>query len=224
MRVVQRTGVRVRGSLKWMQRMVDSPTTVLVEQLREVGALQATDQLEWRSPLRCDDWAEYRDAAFLERVGLERLAPSLAAFWPARGPQWDALAVAPDGSVFLFEAKAHLMEMSSTCQARADSSRRLINKAFSTAKAALRVPETADWLSGFYQYANRLAHLYFLRKHGVRASLVLVYFTGDQEVGGPLSPAEWTPHLKAVHRHLGLSEPVPGVVNPSSRIRGVGRG
>jgi hypothetical protein len=193
--------------------MVDSPTTVLVEQLREVGALQAADRLEWRSPLRCDEWAEYRDAAFLERVGLERLAPSLAAFWPTRGPQWDALAVAPDSSVFLFEAKAHLMEMNSTCQARAASSRRLITKAFTTAKVALRVPETADWLSGFYQYANRLAHLYFLRKHGVRASLVLVYFTGDEEVGGPLSPAEWTPHLKAVHRHLGLSEPVPGVVN-----------
>lgn len=211
MRVVQRTGLR--GSLKWMQHMVDSPTTVLDDQLRQMGALQASDRLEWRSPLRCDDWAEYRDAPFLERVGLERLAPSLAAFWPARGPQWDALAVAPDGSVFLFEAKAHVTEMSSSCQARAESSRRLINIAFSTAKAAFGVPESSDWLSGFYQYANRLAHLYFLRKHGVRASLVLVYFTGDQEMGGPLSQAEWTPHLKEVHRHLGLSEPVPGVVN-----------
>jgi hypothetical protein len=196
-----------------MQRLVESPTTVLDEQLRDVGALQATDRLEWLSPLRSDDWAEYRDAAFLKTVGLERLTPSLAAFWPGRGPQWDALAVAPDGSVFLFEAKAHLLEMTSTCQARADSSRRLINKAFSMAKVALGVPETADWLSGFYQYANRLAHLYFLRKHGVQASLVLVYFTGDQEVDGPLGPAEWKRYLKEVHRHLGLSGPVPGLVN-----------
>ena len=211
MRIVQQTGLR--GSLKWMQRLAQLPTTALDKQLHAAGVLQSTDRLEWRSPLPGDEWAEYRDAAFLEKVGRGRLTSSLAAFWPPRGPQWDGLAVAVDGSVFLFEAKAHLGEMSSTCQAESDHSRRLISKALSTTKAAYGAPEASDWLSGFYQYANRLAHLHFLRIHGVQANLVLVYFTGDQEMGGPSSEEEWTSHLKAVRRHLGLSNSVAGVVN-----------
>lgn len=211
MRVVQQTGLR--GSLKWMQRLAQSPTTALDEQLHAAGVLQWTDRLEWRSPLQSDEWAEYRDAAFLKKVGLERLTSSLAAFWPKRGPQWDGLAVAADGSVFLFEAKAHLREMSSTCQAGSDNSRRLISKALATTKAAYGVPESSDWQSGFYQYANRLAHLYFLRRHGFQANLVFVYFTGDQEMVGPLSEEEWRRQLKAVGRHLGLPDSVPGVVN-----------
>lgn len=45
----------------------------------------------WLSPLQDDDYAEYRDAEFLHRLGLDELVPSLKQFWPRSGPEWDAL-------------------------------------------------------------------------------------------------------------------------------------
>jgi hypothetical protein len=123
------------------------------------------------------------------------------------------LATAPDGKVFLIEGKAHFGEMASTCQARDAHARRLIIKGIAETKAAYGVAEGSDWLSGFYQYANRLAHLNFLRKHGVAATLVFVYFMGDKEMRGPSSQDEWESYLTEVHRHLSLTRPIPGVVN-----------
>lgn len=212
MRVVQPE--EAYGSLKWLRLLADSSSsTVLDKRLREAGALRSTDRLNWQSPLRNDLWAEYRDADFLKQLGLERLASELAAFWPLRGPQWDALATAPDGHVFLFEAKAHLAEMASKCYAKDTDARKKIGASIAETKAAYGAAENSDWLQGFYQYANRLAHLYFLRKHGVPATLVFVYFIGDKGMGGPSSTAEWKEHLTGVYRHLGLIPPILGVVD-----------
>jgi hypothetical protein len=64
-------------------------------------------------------------------------------------------------------------------------------------------------------YANRLAHLTFLREQGVKAWLVFVYFYGDSEMSGPTSPEEWTNRFDAVHKHLGYEGDLSsrGVVN-----------
>ena len=70
--------------------------------------LKGARSITWRSPLRSDDFAEYRDADFLKVVGLEEWSGALAEFWPQRGPQWDALGVSNQGDVLLVEAKAHL--------------------------------------------------------------------------------------------------------------------
>ena len=44
------------------------------------------------------------------------------------------------------------------------------------------IPRT-DWSHCFYQYANRLAHLYLLREsNGLDAFLVFVYFVDDRTV------------------------------------------
>src|SRR5688572_174877 len=103
MRVPQTEGSA--GSLKWIQRAVNDRPFVLQEALHKAGF--AKSGIEWRSPLRDDAWAEYRDDTFLEKIGHKDLAPALGQFWPARGPQWDALAVADD-EVLLVEAKAHI--------------------------------------------------------------------------------------------------------------------
>lgn len=64
---------------------------------------------------------------------------------------------------------------------------------------------TCDWTSTFYQYANRLAHLYYLREiNQLPAWLVFVYFTGDEEMKGPRSEAEWRAALTVLHAALGL--------------------
>jgi hypothetical protein len=202
-----------RGSLKWIQRLVEYNPGILDAQLQRLGALPTEGCLTWLSPLRADEFAEYRDSDFLHLIGQGHLAAELGSFWPKRGPQWDALATDGGEQIFLLEVKAHAGEMKSTCRAEDDTSLKKIQIACDTTKQVLRADPQSDWLKGYYQYANRLAHLCFLRKHDVKAWLVFLYITGDTEMGGPRSEAEWAPHICAVHKHLGIQQNVRWVVS-----------
>jgi hypothetical protein len=84
MRIKQPDGTR--GSLKWVQYLVDKHPASLDRPLREAGALSAVNHLTWLSPLRTDDWAEYRDSQFLHKIGQGRLCEELTKFWPRLGP------------------------------------------------------------------------------------------------------------------------------------------
>lgn len=210
MRVPQNTGTD--GSLKWLQRLVECHPTVLNDTLRRAEALPANHALHWKSPLREDQYAEYRDNCFLRKLDLESLAPHLAAFWPKTGPQWDALATDRVNRVFLFEAKAHGSEMHSNCKARGHS-RDMILASCHQAKAFLGASPNADWLTGYYHYANRLAHLALLRTCSVYAWLVFLYFTGDAKLKGPASEEEWKPFIGSVHENLGLPKHLPHVIS-----------
>jgi len=201
MRISQTPGTK--GSLKWMQRLAGHHPGLFESALRAQGVLAVGATLTWLSPLANDDWAEYRDAAFLDKVGCASLADALAAFWPSRGPQWDGLAHDSSGQIYLIEAKAHRQELASSCQAGAASLKK-ISAALAQTRAALGALPAADWLHGHYQYANRLAMLHFFRSHGVRAHLVFLYFTNGTAMGGPTSPADWEPSTARVKRHLGL--------------------
>jgi hypothetical protein len=64
------------------------------------------------------------------------------------------------------------------------------------------------WTGSYYQYANRLATLWFLRKHRLEARLVFVYFYGDSFPDGtpcPASPQEWEALMEARRLTLGLA-------------------
>jgi hypothetical protein len=189
-----------KGSQFWLQHMV----------AHDPGALQpdALPPLEWLSPLAADDHAEYMDADFLHRLGLSHLAPALADFWPRSGPRWDGLARAGK-AVVLVEAKSHLAEaLSSPCAASPASLAR-IRRALDDTRAALRGDDRSDWSRVFYQYANRLAHLHWLRAQGVQAHLLLVGFVGDVAMKGPATAAEWHAIYLAAHHAMGLVEGHP---------------
>jgi hypothetical protein len=124
--------------------------------------------VRWVSPLAEDNFAEYRDASFLVRLGLEALTPNLREFWPARGPQWDALGVF-DGGIVLVEAKAHIREFFSPPTTASGRSLEQIRVAFALTRASLGASEKSAWESSFYQYANRIAHLDFLRRNKANA-------------------------------------------------------
>lgn len=196
MRIPQPPGTK--GSLKWLQRAVN----------QRPDLVQPTDlpPLTWVSPLVGDDHAEYRDAAFLARLGLAPLAPALADFWPRRGPQWDGLATFP-GGVVLVEAKAHLPEFRSPPCAAGPASGARIAAAFEQVQRALDLPLTR-WDRRYYQYANRLAHLWWLRAQGIEAHLLLVGFLHDAESAGPTDPAEWHAAVAVAEAALRL-EPNP---------------
>ncbi len=211
-RVPQRVGTR--GSLKSIQQLIELNPSMLTDAIRAGIGEGSEWTVEWVSPRRHDEWAEYRDAGFLLQLDLPQLIPDLKEFWPPGGPQWDGLGKASDNGVVLVEAKAHFDELTSNCGA-AEKSRVRIDRALGRTKAALSAPTSSDWSSQYYQYANRLAHLEFLRDRGVKAWLVFLYFYGDSDMKGPVSPKEWKDRLDAVHQYLGYKADLlsRGVIN-----------
>lgn len=204
-----------KGSQKWLQIMVNQCPERLNELIdNALGSLanhDSSSSITWLSPLKTDDYAEYRDADFLERLGLAELQQPLEKFWPRSGPQWDALGKNDGGEIFLVEAKAHLSELiSSPSQAKSAASIELIRKSLDETKSYLHISLDKDWTSKYYQYTNRLAHLYFLRvKNNVPAYLVFLYFVGDEEVNGPRTKEEWLNAIQEMRQVLGIKENHP---------------
>lgn len=187
-----------KGSLKWMQVLINLNPEVINRQLGFEG-------IEWRSPLVDDDYAEYRDIDFLDILGLNHLQDQLQEFWPRSGPQWDALGKIGD-KVFLVEAKANIPEIKSSCAAINPNSIDKIKKNISDTKAFLGITENDNWLEGFYQYSNRLAHLFFLREICcVDAELVFIYFC-DDPTHIPTSISAWEVALATQKRLMGINK------------------
>jgi hypothetical protein len=80
-----------RGSQKWIQALVNRAPYVLDRAIAHRLGFLPTDKIVWTSPLAEDEYAEYRDDTFLSRIDARVASPRLHEFWPARGPQWDAL-------------------------------------------------------------------------------------------------------------------------------------
>ena len=200
------TQLASRGSQHWLQHYVNSSPTVLDEAL-------GLGILEWRSPLAADDFAEYQDDAFLDRLDVSLPHRSLSSFWPPHGPVWDGLALTASGTCVLVEAKAHIPELFSSCGATSDRSIAMIRAALDETRANLGVDSRHDWTLGFYQYANRLAHAYLMNElNGVPTVLVFVDFIGDVDMRGPASRQEWEAAIEVLHEALGVRGKLPPYV------------
>jgi hypothetical protein len=153
------------------------------------------------------------DGGFLDALELGQLRGELRSFWPKRGPSWDALAIVRgEGGIagyILAEGKSYPAEMLGRgCSARSGT-RELVESSLAAAKASLGVPATANWLGPYYQYANRLAHVSFLRRHTSRpAWLVNLCFT-DDPTKGSTSEAVWRHELARIKRELGFEQAIP---------------
>lgn len=199
-----------RGSQKWIQKVINErPYNLETFLSLKLQPFDMSERVHWLSPLKQDDYAEYRDEAFLDllRINLDKYP--LNEFWPRRGPQWDALGRREStGEVFLVEAKSHIPELISSLQATDRASKKRILDSLNKTKVALGSKTDFDWTKTFYQYANRLAHLHLLRMNGIKAYLIFVCFTGDYEMGGPSNFAEWEGAFRLMNRCLGLKEHV----------------
>jgi hypothetical protein len=107
------------------------------------------------------------------------------------------------------EAKANHPEFTgSPCGARTGSdARKRIEHSLGKVKAHLGVHRHFSWMGSYYQYANRLAALYFLNKHKIPARLVFVYFTNDcfpDRRPCPADAARWSELFRARELTLGL--------------------
>ena len=157
-----------------------------------------------------DDFAEYRDGDFLDKLGVSLNDVPLNEFWPPRGPQWDALGKTDGGQVILVEAKAHVEEMVSARAQASEESRALIRESLRSVKRHVKSRSPARWQTSFYQYNNRLAHLYLLRHlNGIDAFLVNLHFLNADEMASdrtvvPKTVDEWKAAITLQERFLGI--------------------
>jgi hypothetical protein len=193
-----------KGSLKAIQQLINEYPEILNRQLLKKVPSLKDDSKNWLSPLSRNDYAEYSDDDFIKVLGLNPPFP-LEKFWPKRGPQWDALGKSKNGDVFLIEAKANIPEIVSGPTGAGKVSKLLIDKALIETKIFLDIKNNVDWSGKFYQYTNRLAHLYFMRElNKIPAWLVNIYFLNDKSVNGPKTKEEWISAIRVMKKYLGI--------------------
>lgn len=172
------------------------------------------DRIDWVAPLEHKRFSEPCDGTFLELLGLRHLRAQLADFWPKGGPRWDALAVLqPGAGVLLVEAKSYPGEIRGGGCKAVPESRTVIERSIRTARDWFGASKGADWLGPLYQYANRLAHVRFLREvAGRTAWLANVCFLDD-----PIKPTtrmQWDVLLPDLKSALGFrSGTIPYVID-----------
>ena len=200
-RIIQKSNSH--GSLKDLQILINQKEDLLDTKISNL--LEEKVDILWVSPLKADQYSEYRDDDFLSKLGLtKQINKKLNEFWPKRGPQWDALGKCKD-KYFLVEAKANFKEFKTTPSKAREQSKKQIMKSFKEVKNYLHITNTVDWTGYYYQYTNRIAHLYYLRVlNKIDAYLINVYFLNDSTVKGPTTIEEWQESIKKAKQYLGL--------------------
>lgn len=196
---------KTERSEHWLRVAVNENQVSLDLRVSELFGFEAGDRITWLSPLKSDGYAEYFDQEFLDRLGLHSLEVPLSEFWPRSGPRWDGLAKTASGKYILVEAKASIEEAVDYRSKASPRSLARIRRALSDAKKAFEASADAPWESPFYQYANRLAHLYFLRElNNVDAYLLFIYFADAPDVPNRCSKQQWEGAMRLTEKCLGL--------------------
>jgi hypothetical protein len=153
------------------------------------------------------NYTEARDGEAFRQLGISPARRALKDFWPQRGPVWDGLAVVGQECILL-EAKAHIPELMSGGTKATAKSLAMIERALERTRKSLAPRSRVDWArSQFFQYANRLAFLQFLREdNGIPAHLAFIYFTNDDAMEGVGSVEEWRGALRLMEAALGLGK------------------
>ena len=194
----------------WLRVAVNERTEQLNALIERKFGWFTQDPITWVSPIKSDGYAEYFDAAFLERLGLDDITVPLTKFWPRSGPRWDALGRTRSGRVLLVEAKAYIEEGVDYRSHATGESAKLIRKSLAAAKQAYQASDDAPWESPFYQYANRLAHLYYLNAlNKKQAYLLFLYFADAPDVPEPCTVAQWEGAERRAKKCLGLPKDHP---------------
>jgi hypothetical protein len=195
------------GSQRLLQLAVNHRPELLQSSIRRSGAIGRRETVDWKSPLKHDGFSEYRDKAAMDNLGItDQLTIPISSFWPSRGAMWDALGITSQGRPILVEAKAHIPEAASPgSKATAEKSKKLIEESLLKTRRFLAPRSSQPWSGIFYQYANRLAHQYYLRKlNNLDSSLVFLYFTNAVDMNGPATEREWHGATRLIHAILGL--------------------
>ena len=193
------------GSQRLLQAAVNQHPDLLYEALRKAGAIHDSENVSWTSPLEADQFKEYRDQAALEKIGITNPPHPLNNFWPKGGPVWDATGVTSSGKPILVEAKAHIPEAASPASGASPQSLEKIEASLNAARNYYAPRSTSVWSGTFYQYANRLAHQYYLKElNNIPSILVFLNFINATDMDGPTTELEWKGAIRLIHAVLGL--------------------
>ena len=206
---------RYAGSEKWLQKLVNECPHLLDGAIRH-KLKPSPGKIQWLSPLADDDYSEYSDQEFLNKLEISLPKFPLDKFWPKKGPHWDGLGKTDRGQILLIEAKSHVDELVNSAGASDASMEEILHSLNETKQRIHRVSKKAvPWHIGVYQYANRLAHLYLLRVlNRLDAYLVLLCFLNDKEREAgdthvPATPAEWEAVIIHQERLMGIRQRHP---------------
>jgi hypothetical protein len=143
--------------------------------------------ISWISPLSSESFIEYEmknlPKKHLIELGLDTI--NWNDVWPSRRqPQWDAIGIAPDGTLIIVEAKAHINEIMSRTKLSSTSISARYNRILNVLGESLKKDISGQdlWLTKYYQIANRFCFLDGLKNFlGNRRSVLLVflYFIND---------------------------------------------
>lgn len=194
----------------WMRIAANDDSEALNHKIRTLFGWSPDEKIKWLSPIMEDEYAEYYDQEFLDRLGITDLEIPLSSFWPKSGARWDGLARTSSGKILLVEAKAYIEEGVDYKSKAGEKSYAKIKKALSEAKADFKASKDASWETPLYQYSNRLAHLYFLHKlNGLDAYLLFLYFADAPDVPEPCTKSEWRGAVRLAEKCLGLGKNHP---------------
>ena len=121
------------------------------------------------------------------------------------GRDGDGLAKTESGKLILVEAKAYIEEGVDYSSKAGPRSLERIGEALARAKQAFAAANGASWDVPFYQYANRLAHLYFARElNALDAYLLFLYFADAPDVPEPCTIQQWQGAVRLTEKCLGI--------------------
>lgn len=135
--------------------------------------------------------------------------------WPQRGTvmNWDLVGYTIQNNIktwILVEAKAHLDELENYCKATSSISIEKIKTALSNAAKnnGIVISDEKPWTKRFYQFANRIYVLDLLKRNGVNAKLINLYFIGDmisKNRKSPKSKNEWQSKIREMEDYLSVN-------------------
>ncbi len=205
------------GSEFHLRRYLMESPALLTERI--VDALgKPLARVQWLHRESGKEWKGLQFSSFSPRV-----MEQWKSFWPQTGnpPNWDAvgqLSSSVADEWLLVEAKANEAEFVSPPSGASRRSREQIEGAMRAVKEFLGIDPDTNWMGPYYQYANRLAILFFLNEIArVPAHLFFVYFLGDCFPDGrpcPASESRWQELIAECHRTL----KVPGTHPLSARV------
>jgi hypothetical protein len=199
------------GSECHLLRYLGRHRALLDQRVLEVTGATAVEWLDYPfDPSRTWQDGEWKGFDFLSDD-----APAKAAWrrtWPQgrNAPNWDAIGRLRFGfgeAWLLVEAKANIEELRSSSKANPHGGRPMVEAFLAWTRDRLGVAAHHDWMTGYYQFCNRLAVLDLLNEHGVPAHLLNIYFVGDRSGPGRSCPEDagaWEPALNAMEKHVGL--------------------
>lgn len=192
-----------KGSKFWMQTLVTIGEESLLHEIRK--QLPGISTITWKSPGKNDNYKESKTTDIQEIKGID------LGFWPDNGPWWDAVGISDDETVLLVEAKAHIQETKTKCNATAEDSKRLIKQSLMATHKALSTKghkyDESLWYSKYYQLGNRLTFLKNLSNQK-NVKLILLNIV-DDPTHIKTSDFEWKKHYDEVFQQMLGDKSIP---------------